>query len=186
MTDDVKVNKKLPGYIRLPGRRYQDINTGEIVSRRQAEKRLGRESFEAKQARNRATNYELQKQRPARGRKSTLPKKPRKQSTSNRARRIRLKNGLSVLVKDFPDLDFTAINKWLKEQIPKGGKRFRFSGDYETSGGIINRQIGVYVILNKVNIDIVTEALQQGNPWFLSSTSRDMLISITAYVLFGA
>ena len=54
-------------------RQFQNINTGEILSRRQYERRvLNRESFESKAARNRLENEILQRARPAKGRKTSL------------------------------------------------------------------------------------------------------------------
>lgn len=61
------------GLTPLPGRRFYDEVTGQVLSRRQAEKYRGDttgESFEAKAKRNRTASPTTQAARPARGRRS--------------------------------------------------------------------------------------------------------------------
>lgn len=61
---------------RRPKRRYYDRVVGDEISRRRAEQRLGRQSFEEKAESNRRANPELAASRPARGRKSTRVENP--------------------------------------------------------------------------------------------------------------
>ena len=65
------------GFKRLPGRRYEYLPTGEVMSRRQAEARLGRASFEAKAKASRTAHPLQYAARPARGRKSARGMRPR-------------------------------------------------------------------------------------------------------------
>ena len=65
------------GFKRLPGRRYEYLPTGEVMSRRQAEARLGRASFEAKAKASREAHPLQYAARPARGRKSARGARPR-------------------------------------------------------------------------------------------------------------
>ena len=65
------------GFKRLPGRRYEYLPTGEVMSRRQAEARLGRASFEAKAKASREAHPLQYAARPAKGRKSARGARPR-------------------------------------------------------------------------------------------------------------
>lgn len=61
---------------RIAGRRFQNIDTGETISRRQFDKRYGilaRENFPSYEAKAKATPVEIKKTRPARGRPSIRP-----------------------------------------------------------------------------------------------------------------
>lgn len=60
-------------WIRVPGRKFQNTETGEIITRRQFDKLRGI-SFEKKAAENRAKDLGLSLSRPARGRKKVVSK----------------------------------------------------------------------------------------------------------------
>ena len=177
---------KAMGWERLDGRIYRNIETGQILPRRQVDK-LRNIYYEQKSAQNKLLNPELQQQRPARGRKSTLPKKPKRsrgKGKGKRAKRIRLSNGLEILVKDFDRPEWDDLRKWLLKNNSKGS-HFRLVGHYETTAGPITRAISGYIIMSTNNINRVIESLIQKNPSFLLSIkgSFDFLTSISAYIL---
>lgn len=169
-------------YLPLGGksRNYIDSETGQKLSRRQVDQRTSAETYEQKRARNRAENPSLQQQRPARGRKSTLPKKHRK-SASNRAKRRRLKNGLYILEKNFYPMDYDGMRSWLIEQYRKKGLRFRFIGRFENGEG----SMGPYIVLSLGNINKAVEnvAVEEG-PFFVAPQYLGLIISMQIEVLF--
>ncbi len=182
-----------PGFERLPGRRYKDLSTGEIISRREMDKRLSKEGYEAKAARNKRENPELQQQRPARGRKSTLPKKPKSKlkgvKPGGRAKKEIGKNAVYYHKRYNEPFDWSGMREWLLSRIRPKSKRtndkFRFIGIYEfTTGETTERPMGINIALNKTNINIVIDALRSSNAPAIVGASRDNLIEILVIVTY--
>ncbi len=122
MPEKVNHSFSASDWSRLPGKSRNFVNkrTGEILSRRQFDKLSGRlqySSYEKKAQANKAAHPRKSKQRPARGRKSTLPpskkkKNAKKKAPTNRAKRKHGKKW-DLLSKIFSKSQIGQIQPWL-------------------------------------------------------------------------
>ena len=181
-------------------RRYIDIETGKTVSRRQAEKIAGRESFEAKAERHKKENLRESLSRPAPGRKKAGSKKEatkrvrsynktkKKQASKPKRNRAHTNKGKTgeVTYKEFDYNDLNGMRKWLLSQIPKA-KRFTkaifyINAKYATDfAAEIERNVLTTTYLTKSNVNIFAGDELAA---YIKEIYGAVPLSVTAYVHF--
>ena len=190
-------------FIPLGGTSRNYIDTynpdGKPVSRRQVDNILHqtRGYQEKRVAANKAANPKLSQQRPARGRKSTLPKptpaqkkkrEAKKAKKSPKTTKIKGERGVTYYKRTYPAMELSDAESWLQYHRKKGGRRWYVIGHFRgrVEGMTFDRSIlSATDLKDAAGIKIDVDYLQAYALTLMGPDNSYEMVTSTFYVMYG-